>query len=98
MRVSEQPTNLNSLDDYREGSRFDDDIQLDLHKYKAVPKYDARAIAEVHELEAARQARKAALENERNAQKSGPENAQELLTNLAAVRAAALQGQIEVAA
>ena len=94
--MSEQPTNITSLDDYRQGSRFDNDTHLDFQK--SVLPYDADAIARLHQIEAARQAREAAIAAERDASRSGPELAGDDLARLASVRKAVLNGQIGIAA
>lgn len=92
--MSEQPNNVVSLDDYRQGSRFNDDTQVDLQK-STLP-YDATAIAKVHQIEEARLAREAAYKAQQEMLLSGPEIAQEMLANLEAVRKAVIGGNIQV--
>lgn len=46
--MNEQSNNIVSLDDYRKGSRFDGDTQIDLHT-NTVPNYDIDAIRAVRE-------------------------------------------------
>lgn len=92
--MSEQPNNVISLDDYRQGSRFDNDTHVDLHKNTTVPDYDPQDIARVHQIDAARRAREAAIAAEQYTRQSGPELAGEDLARLAAVRRAVLSGQI----
>ena len=99
--MSEQPNpgNVTTLDDYREGSRFDTHTHVDLHKYVAVPKYNREAIDKVHELEAARVAREAAIAAEQNAKVNelDPRPAFQETANVIAMRNAAINGQIKVA-
>lgn len=96
--MSEQPTTgkVTTLDDYREGSPFDENTDVAL-KMSSLP-YDPDEIARIHQIEAARRAREAAIAAERDMVKSGPELAGEDLARLTAVRNAALNGQIGIAA
>ncbi len=94
--MSEQPTPIVSLDDYREGSRFDSDTHVDLKKSN-LP-YDPDALARIHQNEAARLAREAAAKTEREMSKSGPEQALGRLSSLTAERNAVVEGQFGIAA
>ena len=94
--MSEYPDTIASLDGHREGSRLDNSTHVDLHAH-TVPRYNADAIAQVHQIEAARQARQAAAAAERELLKSGPESARDDLSRLMAIRAAAINGDIRMA-
>lgn len=96
MHVSEQPVSSNVIQ--FSGDRLDNDSQFDLHKNITVPKYDSGAIARVHSIEAARQARDAAIAAEEKARVSEVEFRGADLTRLAAVREAAKNGQIRLPA
>lgn len=69
--MSEQPNNVVQFPGSREGSRFEgSDVQLDLHKNVSVPKYNAEAIAAMHE--ATRLAREAAAQRSLELQANEP--------------------------
>lgn len=83
----------------RDGSRFEDGDQLDMHnQYMTVPNYDTEAIAKVYELDAARRAREVANVSEAEKERTAILESGADLTRLQAVRQAAIDGQFRIVA
>ena len=93
--MSEQPAPAYTLDDYRQGSRLDDDTQLDFRASELVG-YGSEQHQQTREQEAARKAVEAASRNEKVRAVHEIEEAAHLLSNLAALRTAATQGKISI--
>lgn len=93
--MSEQPAPVYTLDDYRQGSRFDDDTQLDFRASK-LASYGGEKHQQTREREAARQAVVAASLSETLQTVSEIEATAQLLNNLAVTRIAAIEGKIDI--